>query len=148
MNRANAVNDERRQVLGTGEEHMRATRWVMLALLLIGGVALADKLTLDGRSFAIVTGEKGKPPTERETLIFQDGKFHSTGCDPYGFTEAVYRVKPAPRGGISFEADTTSAKEGKIHWQGTVQGESVQGTFVWTKAGQPPIEYTFKSTKP
>jgi hypothetical protein len=39
-----------------------------------------------------------------------------------------------------------SAKEGKNHWKGTVKGNAIEGTQVWTKAGQAPIEYWFRGT--
>jgi hypothetical protein len=41
----------------------------------------------------------------------------------------------------TFEATTTSAKEGKIVWKGTVRGETLEGTLVWSKPGQKDIEY-------
>jgi hypothetical protein len=45
----------------------------------------------------------------------------------------------------TFDADTASAKEGKMHWHGTVRGDRVEGTYVWTKAGQAPVEGWFKT---
>jgi len=33
--------------------------------------------------------EKGKTKGDRDTLIFKDGKFRSTACDVYGFSEAA-----------------------------------------------------------
>ena len=37
-----------------------------------------------------------------------------------------------------------SPKEGTIRWKGTVTGDHVEGTYVWTKAGQADIEYWLK----
>ena len=45
----------------------------------------------------------------------------------------------------TFDADTASAKEGKMHWHGTVRGDRVEGTYVWTKAGQASVEGWFKT---
>ena len=114
--------------------------------LALGGVAAAKGgATLDGKSYAVDSGEKGKPAgKEVETITFKNGKFHSAACDTYGFGDATYTTKAAG-GATTFEADTMSAKEGKIHWQGTAKGDHVEGTYVWTKAGQAPIEYWFKS---
>ena len=101
---------------------------------------------LDGKTCVGDTMEKGKTDkTEKETLHFADGKFHSVSCDAYGFTAAPYT---ATKDGNSwkFESDTTSEKEGKIHWSGSVTGDTCEATFLWTKTGQKDIEYTFKGT--
>ena len=118
---------------------------VFAGALAIGSVALAKGAALDGKKFSVDSGEKGKPADKAvETLTFKDGKFHSLACDQYGFGDGAYTTTKAAAG-TAWEADTTSAKEGKIHWKGTVTGDAVEGTFVWTKAGQAPIEYWFKS---
>jgi len=112
---------------------------LMLAAMLFSASAFAKGL--DGKIFAIETGEKGKTETEKEDVDFTKGKFHSKACDQYGFDSGVYKVA-----GDKFEADTASAKEGKIHWSGTVSGDHIEGTYVWSKTGQKPIEYWFKGT--
>jgi hypothetical protein len=121
---------------------------MMMAMVVAGalataGVAAAKGGALDGKSFATTVGEKGKAG-EVETLTFKDGKFHSKACDAYGFGDGAY-VATTSAGVTTFEADTTSAKEGKMHWRGTVKGDTVSGTYVWNKAGQAPVEGWFKS---
>ncbi|MFZ5481236.1 MAG: hypothetical protein ACOZNI_31040 [Myxococcota bacterium] len=105
--------------------------------------ALAGPLPLDGRTFEVSFVEPGKKP-EKDTLIFADGTFRSTACDPYGFTATAYTVAPIEGGdAYSFVVDAKSPKEGLAHWVGTVDGDRVIGLMTWTKAGQKPIVYTF-----
>jgi len=120
---------------------------MMMATVLVGalgGVAAAKGGALDGKTFQTQLGEKGKPGTDGEVLTFKNGKFHSKACDGFAFGDGSYTTTSA-NGVTTFDADTASAKEGKMHWHGTVKGEAVEGTYVWTKAGQPPVEGWFKS---
>lgn len=86
---------------------------------------------LDGKTFVVHQGEKGKEAKGEDTLIFKDGKFRSVECDQYGFSEAPY-MATVEGDTIKFVADTTSEKKGKIHWEGTVQGDKIDATYVWT----------------
>jgi hypothetical protein len=105
--------------------------------------ARAAQGALDGRTFVGETGEKGKPKGEADELVFLNGTFRSKGCDQYGFAAAPYTARAAA-GGTSFVADARSAKEGAMHWTGTVKGELLEGTAVWTKPGQAAISYWVK----
>jgi len=126
----------------------RAMRWVLVGLSLVSfaGVSRAAG-ELDGKTFAVEVTEKGKEAAEAEKdqLIFKDGKFRSPGCDEYGFTEVAYTAS-AKDNKVAFDAVAKSEKEGEIHWTGTVQGDAVEGSFVWTKSGQDAIEYSFKGS--
>jgi hypothetical protein len=129
-----------------------ALPWILAVavLCLARPAAAADaKGVLDGKTFVGETGEKGgktgAAKTEKDTLHFANGKFHSVACDPYGFTEAPYTATTAADGSVQWTSEATSSKEGKILWKGTVKGDSLTGTFTWTKAGQAPIEYWVKA---
>ncbi len=102
--------------------------------------------TLDGKAFTGESGEKGKTKTDKDTLTFANGRFRSLACDAYGFGDAPYVATTAPDGTIAWTAETASAKEGKIQWKGKVKGDKLEGTYVWIKAGQAPIEYWMKAT--
>jgi hypothetical protein len=108
--------------------------------------AQKPKGALDGKTFAVETAEKGKATGEKDSLVFKDGKFRSPGCDQYGFGEAPYTTAKAGDA-TKFDAETSSVKEGKIKWTGTVKGDAIEGSYLWTKPGQKPIEYWFKSAK-
>jgi len=118
---------------------------VSLALFVASPAGAAEtKGALDGKTFAIDMTKKGDTKAEKDDLIFKDGKFRSTGCDSYGFTEAAYTTAAGADGATDFSSTATSPKEGKMEWKGTVKGDAVEGTAVWTKEGQPAESYSFK----
>jgi hypothetical protein len=116
--------------------------WVVDALIARDKPINMHKGLLNGKTFAVEMIEKGKQEGQHDSFRFRKGKFHSTACDRYGFGTGKYR---ASREGdtISFEVETVSKKEGKLNWKGTVKGGMVEGTAIWTKGGQAPMEYTF-----
>jgi hypothetical protein len=101
--------------------------------------------TLDGKTFAGETVEKGKSKGGKDEFVFKGGKFRSTACDAYGFLEASYAAA-ANASSTTFSAETHSPKEGTMVWKGTVSGDTIDGTAVWTKKGQADITYTFHGT--
>jgi hypothetical protein len=118
-----------------------------VALLLCSVVpnAAAAGGPLDGKSFVGTMTARGKTKEDKDTFVFKDGKFRSTMCDAYGFTEAAYTAAVSDTS-IRFEAEATSPTEGTMKWKGTVKGDWVEGTAVWTKRGQTDTVYTFKGT--
>jgi len=121
--------------------------WVAAVLLAIGATPAASAAggALDGKTFAGELMEKGKTKGNKDTLIFKDGKFRSTACDAYGFTEAAYTATSRD-GATTFEATAQSPKEGTMKWKGTVKDGTIEGSAVWTK-GQADTNYTFKGTE-
>ena len=88
---------------------------------------------LDGKVFVMETGDTGKKANGKDTVTFRTGKFHSQGCDQYGFGDAVYTT--ATQGDtVTFAAETTSPKSGKIQWEGTVRGDKIDVRYVWSDA--------------
>ena len=93
----------------------------------------AGQGALDGKTFAVETGEKGKSGGDKDTLTFKDGNFRSAGCDQYGFGDGAYTS--SVRGdSIQFEAVTTSTTKGKMTWKGTVTGDKIEVAYVWVDA--------------
>ena len=124
------------------------TRRIAMFVLIGLMVALpAYSSPLEGKTFVGEIAKKGEVKGDPDTFSFKSGKFHSTGCDPYGFTPSPYRVGKIGDS-WTFASESTSAKEGKMAWKGTIDGDSISGTAVWTKPGQAPIEYTFTGTRP
>ncbi len=115
---------------------------IVLSVLSISFYAAAREGALDGKTFAGDMGEKGKETGDKDELVFKDGKFHSVACEKYGFGDAPYTAAVSGDA-TTFEADTVSAKEGKMHWTGTMKDGELAGSAVWTKEGQAPIEYWF-----
>ncbi len=88
---------------------------------------------LDGKTFVVETGEKGKSGRDKDTLTFKDGNFRSAGCDQYGFGDGVY-TSTVNGDSIRFEAVTTSPTKGKMTWKGTVKGDKIDVGYVWIDA--------------
>lgn len=87
---------------------------------------------LEGKSFIGPTGEKGKKVHHEDVLRFIDGIFTSSSCFQYGFKGAPYTTT-VEAGSIHFHAETISPTHGKIVWQGTLKGETLDVNYSWTK---------------
>ena len=103
---------------------------------------------LHGKKFIGPTGEKGKKVHHEDALRFSDGKFTSSECFQYGFKGGPYTT--AIEGDtIHFQAETISPTHGKMVWQGTLQGDTLEVTYTWTKERwfwTTFREYWFKGT--
>jgi hypothetical protein len=93
----------------------------------------AGQGALDGKTFAVETGEKGKSGGDKDTLTFKDGNFRSAGCDQYGFGDGAY-TSSVQGDSIQFEAVTTSTTKGVMTWKGTVTGDKIEVAYVWVDA--------------
>ena len=112
--------------------------------LLLGGTPGFGQMTpLDGKVFVGEIGKKGQKAGDKDDLIFKDGKFLSTACAKYGFTEAPYTAMAGEKK-TTFETETVSPKEGTMKWKGTVQGEMVRATVIWSKPGNKPQELWYR----
>ena len=115
---------------------------------LLGLVAIAASVVpsapaqasgLDGRSFNGVFLERGKTSGDADTLIFKDGRFRSTACDKYGYSDAAYKAS-AEGDAVRFEAETQSAKYGKLVWNGVVRGGKLDATVMMMQPGKEAKE--------
>jgi hypothetical protein len=95
--------------------------------------------TLDGRRFDGIVLEAGRTAGDADSLIFAGGRFRSTACDRYGYGDGAY---VASRDGdrIVFEAETESARYGRLRWRGTVTGARLDGTLTMLRDGAPAGE--------
>ena len=94
---------------------------------------------LDGRKFDGVFLERGKTSGDADTLIFKDGRFRSTACDRYGYSDATYKTS-SNGDTVTFEAETQSAKYGKLLWTGVVRGKKLDATVMMVRDGKAPVE--------
>lgn len=99
---------------------------------------------LDGRTYIGHLGQRGQTPGDEDTITFEGGQFHSAACDAYGFGKAPY-TSAKVGDSIVFTAETTSEKEGRMVWTGTVVAHKLEGTATWTKPGQRAVEYWVKA---
>ena len=102
--------------------------------------AFAQTGALDGRSFEGVFIQKGKTSGDADTLVFRDGRFRSLACDRYGYSDAPYRTASAGEM-TRFEAETQSARYGKLRWSGLVREGKLDATAVMVRgAGEADVE--------
>ena len=87
---------------------------------------------LDGKKFIGPTGEKGKKVHHEDILSFSDGKFTSSECFQYGFKGGPYTTT-IEGDTIHFQAETISPMHGKMVWQGTLKGDTLDVAYNWTK---------------
>jgi hypothetical protein len=101
--------------------------------------AFAETNALDGRTFEGVFLQRGKTSGDADTLSFRNGRFHSSACDRYGYSDASYRTSSA--GDVTrFEAVTESKKYGRLLWNGSVQGGKLDATVMMVQDGKSNIE--------
>ena len=101
--------------------------------------AFAENNALDGRSFEGVFIQRGKTSGDADTLVFANGRFRSMACDRYGYSDAAYRTAAAGDT-TRFEAETQSAKYGKLLWSGVVRNGKLDATATMVRDGKPDIE--------
>ena len=121
---------------------MKLTYWPSAVLCALAILASAPALAgdaLDGKRFDGVFMERGKTSGDADTLTFRDGRFRSSACDKYGYSDAAY--KASTQGATTvFEAETESAKYGKLLWKGTVRGEKLDATVMSIRSGKTLVE--------
>jgi hypothetical protein len=120
---------------------MKLTSLLGLATLAMAAVppSLAQAGDLDGRSFQGVFLERGKTSGDADTLVFKDGRFRSLACDRYGYSDAPYKASPNGDS-VRFEAETQSAKYGRLVWNGVIRGNKLDATVMMVSDGKKPVE--------
>lgn len=116
----------------------RQTMVGALALMATSAFAQAGA-SLEGRRFEGVFIQRGKTSGDADTLTFSNGRFRSSACDRYGYSDAVYRVT-AQGDAIAFEAETESPRYGKLQWKGLVRGDKLDATAMSLQGGKAPVE--------
>ncbi len=114
----------------------------LLGLFAIAAVVPASPAfagALDGRSFDGVFLERGKTSGDADTIIFKDGRFRSTACDRYGYSDASYKTS-SEGDNLRFEAETQSPKYGKLQWSGVVRGGKLDATVMMVQPGKTAVE--------
>lgn len=88
---------------------------------------------LDGMTFASELGPSGKPADVKDTLVFANGMLVSAECERRcNYPARPYFVR-RNGGAIEFVSETRCPdKDAKIVWRGTVDDETIKGTFTWT----------------
>ncbi len=85
---------------------------------------------LDGKTFFVRTGEKGKSADHDDYMIFRGGMFISSGCVEQNFGKSSYSAV-VEGNGTRFRAETRSPTHGAMYWEGTVRGDVMEATARW-----------------
>ena len=101
--------------------------------------AFAESSSLDGRTFEGVFIQRGKTAGDADTLVFKDGRFRSSACDRYGYSDAAYKLAAAGDA-TRFEAETSSPKYGRLVWTGVIRGGKLDATATMVRDGKSSIE--------
>ena len=101
--------------------------------------AFAESSGLDGRTFEGVFIQRGKIAGDADTLVFKDGRFRSSACDRYGYSDATYKVGTAGDA-TRFEAETSSPKYGRLVWTGVIRGGKLDATATMVRDGKSNVE--------
>lgn len=101
----------------------------------------SSKLNFTGKTFVVYReGIGGR--TDCDTLTFENGAFTSESDKKYGFINCPYSAKDQGNV-IGLKSQCQSEAEGALDWSAIVNGDMIQGTFLWKKDGQPDREYQF-----
>lgn len=98
---------------------------------------------LDGKKYAIVMYE-GKVKDANEQLTFSEGMMSFLQSVKYGFSTEEYKCKQKNDSTWTFLSVSHSKKNGLMTWEGKVINDQIEGTCIWTRLLENPINYTFK----
>lgn len=107
---------------------------VVLCVLSISIVSMTGPLiakehrALDGNVYATLLDGKN------DSITFRDGLFHSKLYASRGHDKGEYTTT-AQGTNIRFEATTVGPHEGEFIWTGIIEGNSINGSYVFTKKG-------------
>ena len=97
----------------------------------VTAIEAAMKL-LDGSKFRSQSFQGESPGLSEDTLVFKNGHFASENCREFGFSDTPYWLRVVNRQ-VHFRAESVSPTHGTMVWQGVIDGDKINGTFVWDK---------------
>ncbi|HTF90061.1 MAG TPA: hypothetical protein VK843_16725 [Planctomycetota bacterium] len=103
-----------------------------------------SKGPLDGRVYEVTLA--GPQEAQPDRLVFDGGRFESTACRSYGFVTTPYSTKENGSA-KTFEASAKSGKAGSTAWNGAIQGETIEGTMIWTDDKGQKNQFRFSGRK-
>lgn len=86
----------------------------------------------------------GKERDSYQTLSFSSEDMTFSEADQYGFKPESFKSKQKNDSTWTFVAVSKSAKNGLMTWQGKVVNERIEGTCIWTRKVENPVNYTFE----
>lgn len=99
------------------------------------GAIAASASMLDGRTYSariVRDGADGENRGLGDILSFSAGNFSSQICRRFNFVDAPYWIR-FEGGKVLFRVELKSPTDGTMLWQGTISGDTLQGTMRWRK---------------
>jgi hypothetical protein len=105
--------------------------------------AQTDSKPLDGKKFSIEM-YVGKEKDTHEQLSFSNGIMDFLQSTKYGFVPDEYKFKQKNDSTYTFLSVSKGKKNGVMTWEGKIINEDIEGTCIWTRLVENPVNYTFK----
>ena len=94
---------------------------------------------LDGKSYEVTLSVAGEQP-QKDTLVFNGGKFESTACTGFGFPQWTEYTASGDPSAIAFHVVTHHPSGDSIDWNGIVRSDSIEGKGAHTMNGKTDFE--------
>jgi hypothetical protein len=125
----------------------RVTIAALVTLLLVMCASNGFAGELDGTQWkASPAGWRAILFWQSDTLKFDQGKFESAVCIPFGFTAGPYESSRT-NGGVTWSATQKNDKNETMRWEGTLSDGQLSGTYTWTKANGKSVTVPWKARK-
>ncbi|MBA2422789.1 MAG: hypothetical protein H0V61_06150 [Chitinophagales bacterium] len=98
---------------------------------------------LDGKKYSVEM-YVGKEKDTHEQLSFSNGIMDFLQSTKYGFVPDEYKFKQKNDSTYTFLTISRSKKNGVMTWEGKIVNDDIEGTCIWTRLVENPVNYTFK----
>ncbi len=98
---------------------------------------------LDGKKYSVEM-YVGKEKDTHEQLTFSNGIMDFLQSGKYGFVPDEYKSKQKNDSTYTFLTISRSKKNGVMTWEGKIVNDDIEGTCIWTRLVENPVNYTFK----
>lgn len=119
---------------------------ILLILVMLGNAGYLFAQAPDpvaGKKFAIKV-YLGKELDSNQSLAFENGNLTFSEAAKYGFVPQSYKWKQKNDSTCTFLSVSESPKNGSMTWEGKVINDRIEGTCIWTRKVENPVNYTFK----
>jgi len=131
---------------------MKKITMLLVTMFLTAGSLLAA--SLDGTQWKVKVvpdsvSKKAGMNGFKNRLVFNNGTVHMTECAKSGYKDSAYQTADSG-GSTTWSTSQTSddKKEGgSSQWEGTISGNKIQGTDLWTNLQGQTYKFTYSGVK-